>query len=292
MTPPIEKGAPHAVIVVRKAHRRKTRGHHGGAWKVAYADFVTAMMAFFMLLWIIATPDKGRLKGLAEYFSPATAEGAPAVPTLTSMPGDEAGFGGHRRRAQGDAERPLGEVTSEAGTAGAARGGTADVPEAAMRVLADEMTIALEPTPATPLAQRQVRIDQQRDGVRINLMDTANRTMFRGTTAELNDYARELLGRIARKLIKSGAQIAIEGHTDSAGGQSDANWRLSSERALAARSAMVAAGLTVDHFAEVVAKAGTAPIYPDRPDRPENRRITIVVLGAPSVMPRDVSFQF
>ncbi|MBB5685230.1 flagellar motor protein MotB [Sphingobium boeckii] len=280
------------IIVIRKVNRKKPAAHHGGAWKVAYADFVTAMMAFFMLLWLLATPDKGRLKGLAEYFSPATSEGAPAVPTLTNMPGDEAGFGGHRRRAQADAVEAKGETTAEAGTKGAARGGTADIPEAAMRMLADEMMVALEASPATPVDQRQVRVDQQRNGVRINLMDTANRTMFRGPTAELNGYARELLGKVARRLIKSGAQIAIEGHTDSSGGQSDANWRLSSERALAARSAMVAAGLTVDHFSEVVAKAGTAPIYPDRPDRPENRRITIVILGDPSVLPRDVSFKF
>jgi chemotaxis protein MotB len=279
-------------IVIRRARRKKHAAHHGGAWKVAYADFVTAMMAFFMLLWLLSNADKSRLKGLAEYFSPATVDGAPMEPTLTNQPGDTQGIGGHRRRAQADSADPKGEPSAEAGMKGIARGGTADIPEAAMRVLADEMMVTLDASPDTPDGQKQVRIDQNRDGLRVHLMDTANRTMFRGPTAQLNDYARALLVRVARKLVKTGAQIAIEGHTDAVGGQSDANWRLSSERALAARAAMVAGGLTPDRFSEVVAKAGTQPIYPDRPDRPENRRITIVIMGDPSVLPSDVSFKF
>jgi chemotaxis protein MotB len=278
-------------IVIRRARKKVHAPHHGGAWKVAYADFVTAMMAFFMLLWLVANADKSRLKGLAEYFSPATVDGAPMEPTLTNQPGDTQGIGGQRRRAQADSADPKGQPSSEAGTRGIARGGTANIPEAALRVLAEEMMVTLDAAPA-PDGQQQVKVEQDRDGLRVNLMDTANRTMFQGTTANLNDYARDLLVRVARKLVKTGAQVAIEGHTDSTGGQSDANWRLSGERALAARSAMVAGGLTPDRFSEVVAKAGTQPIYPDRPDRPENRRITIVIMGDPSVLPSDVSFKF
>jgi chemotaxis protein MotB len=116
--------------------------------------------------------------------------------------------------------------------------------------------------------------------------------MFRGGTAQLNDFARIMLGKVARKLAGTRAQVAIEGHTDSSGGQSDANWQLSAQRALAARSAMVAAGLTPDRFSEVVAKAGTEPVYSDRPDLPENRRITIVVIAEPTALPRDASFKF
>jgi chemotaxis protein MotB len=280
-------------IVVRKrrtaAHRKV---HHGGAWKVAYADFVTAMMAFFMLLWLLSNPDKGRLKGLAEYFSTATANAAPTA-TLTSQPGTEAGVGGRRRRAQADSHDSRGEASAEAGAKGAARGGTANIPEASQRVFADEMMIALEPPPERPDAAGHVRIDPARDGTRITLMDTARQSIFAGTTAELNGYGRELLRRVARALLKSKASIAIEGHTDAIGGaQSAANWSLSSARALSSRNAMIAAGLPEDRFAEVVAKAGTEPIYADQPDRPENRRITIVVLTEPSVLPRDVSFSF
>ena len=281
-------------IVVRRRRGRHVKPvHHGGAWKIAYADFVTAMMAFFMLLWLISNPDKGRLKGLAEYFSTATINSDPAA-TLTSQPGSDPGIGGRRRRAQSDSHEAQGEATAEAGRKGAARGGTADIPEASQRIFADEMMIALEPPPeASTMAKAKIQVDPTRDGIRISLMDTAHQSIFSGTTATLNAYGRELLTRVAKKLASSGGQIAIEGHTDSLGGaQSETNWQLSSARAMSSRAAMVAAGLPADRFSEVVAKAGTQPIDASRPDRPENRRITIVVLAEPSVLPRDASFQF
>lgn len=279
------------IVVIRKVRRHKHAQHHGGAWKVAYADFVTAMMAFFMLMWLLANQNKAQLRGLAEYFSSDTARSAPAT-TMTNDPGSLPGLGGRNRRAQGHNNDSVGEVSAEAGTVGAARGGTAEIPEAALRVLADEMMIAIQPPNDAPGAKNRATVEKTRDGLRVHLMDNANRTMFVGPTAQLNPYARQVLTRIAQKLVKSSAQVAIEGHTDSAGGQSDANWRLSSERALAARAAMVQAGLTPDRFSEVVAKAGSEPIYPDRPDRPENRRITIVILAEPSALPRDTSFSF
>ncbi|MDF0542509.1 flagellar motor protein MotB [Sphingobium sp. H39-3-25] len=278
-------------IVIRKVKKHGHAAHHGGAWKVAYADFVTAMMAFFMLLWLLANPNKAQLKGLAEYFSPVSA--TESMPTsMTTKPGNQPGLGGHARRAQSDSAVPLGQPSAEAGVSGAARGGTANIPEAALRVLAEEMRLAIEQPMDAQAKEKNLDIEPTRDGVRIHLVDSANRSMFRGSTSELNDYARQMLGKIAHKLVKTGAQIVIEGHTDSTGGQSDANWLLSAQRALAARSAMVGAGLTADRFAEVVAKAGTDPIYPDRPDLPENRRITIVVLAERSALPRDASFKF
>ncbi|HUD95488.1 flagellar motor protein MotB [Sphingobium sp.] len=287
----MSSGGGDPTIIIRKVKKAKHGGHHGGAWKVAYADFVTAMMAFFMLLWLLSNPDKAQLKGLADYFSPVSAKDSPAT-TLTSLPGSQAGLGGHARHAQAADKEPVGEPSAEAGVKGAARGGTAEVPEAALRVLAEEMRLSIEPAVTPVDAKRNVDIEQSREGLRIHLVDSANRSMFRGSTAQLNDFAREMLTKVARRLAGTKAQIAIEGHTDSTGGQSDANWLLSAQRALAARSAMVAAGLTPDRFGEVVAKAGSEPVYPDRPDLPENRRITIVVMAEPSALPRDASFKF
>ncbi|OAN52579.1 MULTISPECIES: flagellar motor protein MotB [unclassified Sphingobium] len=287
----MSSGGGEPTIIIRKVKKAAHGGHHGGAWKVAYADFVTAMMAFFMLLWLLANPDKAQLKGLADYFSPVSAKDSPAT-TLTSLPGAQPGLGGHSRHAQAADSDPVGEPSAEAGVKGASRGGTAEVPEAALRVLAEEMRLSIEPPITAVDARRNVDVEQSRDGLRIHLVDSAKRSMFRGSTAQLNDFARDMLAKVAGKLAGTKAQIAIEGHTDSTGGQSDANWLLSAQRALAARSAMVAAGLTPDRFGEVVAKAGTEPVYPDRPDLPENRRITIVVLAAPSALPRDASFKF
>lgn len=285
------KAADAPQIIVRKVRKNKRKAHHGGAWKVAYADFVTALMAFFMLLWLISNPDKAQLKGLADYFSPVTSDSSPAT-TLTKASGAQPGLGGRTRNAQAADIDPVGQPSAEAGVTGAARGGTASVPEAALRVLAQEMKLALMPPTSTPDANANARIEPSREGLRIHLTDTAARSMFKGGTAELNDYARQMLNKVGKKLVGTRAQVAIEGHTDSMGGQSEANWQLSAQRALAARSALVAAGVTADRFGEVVAKAGSEPVYPDRPDLPENRRITIIILAAPSALPRDASFKF
>jgi chemotaxis protein MotB len=278
-------------IVIRRVKKGGHAAHHGGAWKVAYADFVTAMMAFFMLLWLVANPDKVRLKGLAEYFSPAPPNQS-ASPT-SSVQGDTQGQGGRTRRAQSQEPAPVkGQPTAEAATQGTSRGGRANIPDAALRVLAEELRVSIEAAADPQDARSNVRVDLDRDGVRISLMDTAHRSMFRNGTDQLNPFAQEMLARIAGKLVHAGVQVAIEGHTDSAGGAGAANWRLSADRALAAHAAMVAAGLAPDRFAEVVALAATQPVYPDQPERPENRRITIVALSEPSALPSDVSFKF
>jgi chemotaxis protein MotB len=278
-------------IIIRKVKKVVGGGHHGGAWKVAYADFVTAMMAFFMLLWLLADPDQEKLRGLAEYFSPSSAAGKPGE-TIESDAGEAPGLGGRTRRAQSDNPQTNGQPTSEAATQGTARGGTASVPDASMRVMAEELKLLLQPV-TTPKSERQsVSVEKSRDGIRVSLMDDSNRSMFRPGTAVLNDYARAMLTQVAKKIAKSGIQVAIEGHTDATGGQSDANWRLSADRALAARAALIAGGMTPDRFSEVVALAATQPVYPDQPERAENRRITIVLLAEQSPLPSDVSFRF
>ena len=275
-------------IVIRKI-KKVSGGHHGGAWKVAYADFVTAMMAFFMLLWLIGNPDKQQLKGLAEYFSPASSNSGTAASGDT--PGDSVGAGG-RTRTFADSRTPTGTPAMNAATAGSSRGGTANVPDASLRALAQELRVAIDSVPDAETAKQNMKLESDQNGLRISLMDSAKRSMFKGGTAQLNDFAREMLGHVADKLAKSGAQIAIEGHTDGAGGGNDANWRLSGERALAARGAMIAAGMTPDRFSQIVALANTQPVYPSQPDRPENRRITVVVKGEASSLPTDTSFKF
>lgn len=278
-------------IVIRRIKKAGHAPHHGGAWKVAYADFVTAMMAFFMLLWLVANPDKVRLKGIAEYFTPSPPAASPST-TMTSSPGNTPGLGGRTRRAQADNPKSTGQPTAEAATIGSSRGGTASVPDAATRIMAEELRVAIDNTADVPDARDNIVIEASRDGVRISLMDTARRSMFRGGTATLNGFAIEMLNRISAKLAKTSLQIAIEGHTDSAGGQGPGNWRLSADRALAAHAVMVGAGLRPERFDEVVAMAGSHPVYPGQPDRPENRRITIVALAAASPLPADASFAF
>jgi chemotaxis protein MotB len=247
---------------------------------VAYADFVTAMMAFFMLLWLLSSPDKAKLKGLAEYFTPSPPSSASGTGPQGGAPGSGAG------------SRSKGRTSTEIAAAGPARGGTANVPDASQRVVAAELQIAIDSVPQANDGQKNVTLAVARDGLRITLMDNDRQSMFRAGTAELNPYARVVLGKLAEKLSRSSAQLAIEGHTDGTGGQSDANWQLSGARALAARSALIAAGMTPDRFAEIVALGASQPVYPEQPDRAENRRITVVVMGQQSALPSDASFKF
>nr|WP_294171077.1 flagellar motor protein MotB [uncultured Sphingomonas sp.] len=275
-------------LVIRRVKKAVGGGHHGGAWKVAYADFVTAMMAFFMLLWLLASPDKQQLKGLAEYFSPSTASSSPGE-TVETTPGAEPGLGSQRTRVQAGSSQAQ---AAQAASDDKAAGGSAVMADASLRVIAEELKLLLQPT-SVPRAERQaIQMQQSREGLRVSLMDEANRSMFQGGTAVLNPYARELLREVARKLARSNLQLAIEGHTDGTGGQSSANWQLSASRALAARAALIEGGLTPDRFSEVIALAATQPVYPQEPARPENRRITVVLLNDTSPLPTDASFRF
>jgi len=285
------KGQPdQRPIVIRRVKKVVGGGHHGGAWKVAYADFVTAMMAFFMLLWLLSNPDKEQLKGLAQYFSPSSASGKPGE-TIQSIPSSKPGLGSQQMRAQASDPSRDGRPAAPAAQA-QSKSGSAKVPDANLRVVAEELKLLLQPTSVPRADQQRIQMEQAREGLRVSLMDDVSHAMFKPGTARLNPYAFTLLGQIARKLTSTNVQIAIEGHTDGAGGQSGANWQLSASRALAAREALIAGGLAPDRFSEIVALAATKPVYPDQPLRPENRRITIVLLADSSPLPRDVSFRF
>ena len=271
-------------IVIRRVKKVVAAGHHGGAWKVAYADFVTAMMAFFMLLWLLANPDKQRLKGLAEYFSPSSPSAQPGE-AIESIAASTEGLAGQRQRTPQVAPKSAGSPVSPSASSGAQNGGSAAVPDPTLRIVAEELRLLLQPT-STPSADRMtIQMQRSRDGLRVSLMDDERRSMFKPGTAILNGYARNMLGEVARRLARTELRVAIEGHTDGVGGKGQGNWALSSARALAAQQAVVAGGGPAGRIAEVVALADTQPVYPDQPARPENRRITLVLLAEGSPLP-------
>jgi len=279
------RGGAYGQTIIIKKVKKVAGGHHGGAWKVAYADFVTAMMAFFMLLWLISNPDKIKLKALAEYFSPSISSGG-GVGAAGGTTG-----AGNSKPGSGENRSSTGQPVLETHSLGASRGGTANVPDASMRVMAAELRVAIDSTP-TSQGKQNLAVETAPEGVRVTLMDNDQQSMFRTGTAVLNDYAKGLLARVADKLAKSGAQIAIEGHTDALGGDTETNWRLSGERALAARAQLIADGIAPGRFSQIIAMGATRPVYPDQPNRPENRRITIIVEGQRSSLPSDASFKF
>lgn len=285
-----EKAKPE-VIVIRRKVKVDGGGHHGGSWKIAYADFVTAMMAFFLLLWLLSSPDKAKLEGIAQYFSAQPA-------AIEATAGGNGTLGGdavsHTNAASSGSPSTNSETANDESKAESAEKkhkGDASRPDAALRVLAEELKISFQTVANKAKTTNQTSIKQDREGLRISLVDSTSRPMFRPGTAELYPYAVDAIRLITSRILNGSYRVAIEGHTDAVGGDSDANWRLSGDRANAARRVMAAAGLGRDRMAEVTALAGTDPAYPDDPNRAENRRIVIVILSEPSSYPEDITFK-
>lgn len=279
-------------IIVRRKRAGKHGPHHGGAWKIAYADFVTAMMAFFMLLWLISNANKLSLAGLAEYFSVSPA----AVKTTTGADGVMTGEAtGEAGTSSSGAPSPGLRVdpapNAEQRQSGDSSGrGEAQRPDATMRIIAEELRVTLSESPDVAPMRQQISVSPERDGIRIQLMDSARRPMFRTGTDDIYPYARAALATITRQLLRGSQRLVIEGHTDGTGGY-EGNWRLSGARAQKARQVMMEEGMGADRIAEVVALAGNAPLFPGEPDRPENRRITLVLMSEPAAFPQDMDFR-
>ncbi len=288
--------------VVKKV-KKVAGGHHGGAWKVAYADFTTAMMAFFMLLWLLNVSDKETLEGLADYFSPTSASvsgpsgaGKPFAGTAMDSAGTM-GAGATMVKIQGPPptakanESTLGHASEDKSseTAEQFEAKTPGEADRALAALADQLRQAIQNAPKLARFKDQVLIEETPDGVRIQITDKDRRPLFRKGTAEFYPYAEELLADIGAIISSLPNRIAIVGHTDAGGfGGADgySNWELSADRANAARRVLARSGVTRDRFAEVTGKADTEPLYPTAPLRPENRRIAITVLReAPVVAP-------
>ncbi len=289
--------------IIKKIIKVEGGGHHGGAWKVAYADFVTAMMAFFMLLWLLNVAPPETLNGLADYFSPTTAATVGKSGSKSVNP--------PRSDAKGDNPNPAQIIRVDGPPpsgpdAGKKEGAnqtselapepfdiTEDVidaePNTQLERLRDELQVQLQESEDLVDNQDQIHFEITEDGLKIHLLDKDRRAMFRSGSAELFGYAEEFIRNVAVTLSDTNNRIAILGHTDG-GTYALANgytkWDLSADRANAARRVLQAAGITEDRIAEVIGKSSTDPLYPDEPNRTENRRITLLLLReAPVVQP-------
>ncbi len=271
-------------IIIRRI-KKVSGGHHGGAWKVAYADFVTAMMAFFMLLWLISNPDKEKLKGLAEYFSPSPPS-APAASGQTSGKTSVTAAGGHTMRDKTDAREGGGEPAMLAASAGVARGGSADIPDAALRAIGEEMRLALEAIPTDESTPAMV--ETEGDVLRVSLADSLQKSMFQDGSARLNAHGQRVLAQVATVLAPLDHRISIEGHT--AGGGD--GWGLSAARAASARSTLIGSGVKAPRIIRLSAMADSQPVWPGQPQRAENRRVVIVIHAGPQPLPDNASLRF
>lgn len=245
-------------VIIKKVVKKGHGGHHGGAWKVAYADFTTSMMAFFMLLWLLNVTPKEKLGGISDYFKnpqPMTGKGK-VIP-------------GHEGKMQVMETSPASESESTAST---------------FQELEDKLRDAVEEAIAGSGQQglaEQVLIEGLPEGIRIQMIDKDKRPMFKSASATPEAYAKTIIESVGRVVKDLPFKIAITGHTDAtpyhtASGYT--NWELSSDRANAARKVLEGTGVAFERFSKVVGYSSTAPYKLDDPRHPSNRRIGILIL--------------
>ena len=267
--------------IVIKRIKKISGGGHGAAWKIAYADFVTAMMAFFLLMWLLGSTTKAQLQGIAEYFK---------NPQKVSMAGGS-GAGSANSVIQGggtDLTRTAGQVRSGATPGRIAKpDATArkaeEVDKKNLEALKKALEAQIQSDPQLNAFRSQLLIDITREGLRIQVVDSDKRPMFGLGGAHLESYARTIFQDIAPTLNQLPNAISITGHTDALTyqnqGRGYSNYNLSADRANAVRQVLVQSGLAEPKVLRVVGMGSASPYDPQNPDSPLNRRVSIVVLS-------------
>ena len=293
--------------IIKRVKKYEHGGHHGGAWKVAYADFVTAMMAFFLLLWLLNATTEEQKRGIAEYFSPVpgavgettggqgffkgdtvTTDGKLVesnAPVSVTIPIPTTAFDQEKTEGENDKQASKDKAESE-------KEAEATDPDKAEKLLAEledkqfkeaehQLRQAIQNIPDIKELAENLIIDNTPEGLRIQLVDQDKNSMFPRGSTEMNEKARILMHQVAKVVAKLPQKISISGHTDStpyANTKGYDNWDLSTDRANASRRALVEAGLERARIVNLTGKADTEPLVKDDPTSPQNRRISIVLL--------------
>jgi chemotaxis protein MotB len=293
-------------IIIKRIKRSSGPGHHGGAWKVAYADFVTAMMAFFLLMWLINTTSPEQKRGIADYFAQAsvseTTSGSGGILAGTALGNEGAKQNGSQsiiQDASPDSRHPNDGKSRDGAKSASADQATSDAVKdqqqkqreaAAFASAAQSLRQALQDMPELAELSKNIIIDQTPEGLRIQLVDQEGRSMFNPGATTPNDRAKLLLRAIAKIINQLPNRISIYGHTSASagqGGKAEGDWTLSAGRADASRRILQTAGVDADRVYQVSGKATSEPLYPDDPTLPGNRRIAIVLLREAPVLPPD-----
>lgn len=296
-------------IIIKKI-KKGGHGHHGGAWKVAYADFVTAMMAFFLLLWLLNSTTEEQKMGLADYFSPASVSepnsgsGGVLGGVTISVDGNQVSAGGPSEggatlpippsattspiESEGDdpadPDAEIKEVNSE--TAEEVNEESVDEllarrEQEQFEAAEEALRQAIESVPALEALHDSLLIEQTPEGLRIQLIDQDGYSMFASGSSNPNEQLIQLIGLVSQVVTQMPNKLSISGHTDSVPYRTDngyTNWELSSDRANAARRLLVDGGLDQARVANVQGRSATEPLLPEDTTNPGNRRISIVLL--------------
>ncbi|MCL2831195.1 MAG: flagellar motor protein MotB [Betaproteobacteria bacterium] len=265
-------------IIVKRV-KKAAHGHHGGAWKLAYADFVTAMMAFFLLMWLLGSTAKSDLEGIAEYFR---------TPLKVALQGGS-GSGDSSSIIKGGGT----DLTRQSGQQ--VRSNVKEPDREQLRReferreremlsnLKASIESMIEKNPTLLRFKQQILLDITTEGLRIQIVDERNRPMFDLSSADLKPYTKEILHEIGKLLNAVPNRVSLSGHTDAAqyatGGHGFSNWELSANRANASRRELIAGGMDEQKVLRVVGLASTVLFNANDPLDPVNRRISIVVMN-------------
>lgn len=284
------KDKPLQPIIIKKI--KKGGGHHGGAWKVAYADFVTAMMAFFLLLWLLNVTTDEQKAGIADFFDPnprvsQSVSGAGGLLGGLSVSPDGAQINDKAPVAPPDSqlqatlqgnERTLtqAEINQQQLEEAQRKQEEAEFEkaEAAIRE-------AIESSPDLAELSKNLMIDMTPEGLRIQIIDQEGNSMFPSGSAQMYEKTKALMKKVAGAIKDMPNQISVRGHTDSLpfkGGNGDTNWELSTDRANASRRVLLESGLSEKRLNNVLGKADTDHLLPEKPNDARNRRISIILL--------------
>ena len=268
--------------IVVKRIKKTAGGHHGGAWKLAYADFMTAMMAFFLLMWLLGSTSQGDLKGIADYFlnplKVGLSGGSGAGDATSILQGggkDLYMSSGQVKRGDIDAEKRM--------RAEDVRKEFERREKISLNELKSSIEKLIEKNSTLRQFKNQLLLDVTTEGLRIQIIDEQNRPMFDTSSAELKPYSKEILREIGKALNAVPNKVSFSGHTDAAqfsgGERGFSNWELSANRANASRREMIAGGMDENKVLRVVGLSSMVLFDKNDPLSPANRRINVVVLN-------------
>jgi chemotaxis protein MotB len=289
--------------IIIKRVKKVEGGAHGGAWKVAYADFVTAMMAFFLLLWLLNVTTDEQKSGIADYFAPTTVS--------FSRSGSGGVMGGLTLSSEGakssddNSSAVVVQLTTElTAPTEVSKADSESLADATEKQLEEEMAAREQSTfdeaqnvleavfkenPELEEMSEQVKIDMTDEGMRIQIVDQEGGSMFVAGTNQLTERSKKVVGEIAAVISKLPNDISISGHTDASPYDNkktgESNWELSSGRANASRRVLEEFGVEPERIARVIGKADQDPLIEEDPFLPENRRISIILLRRATVLP-------
>lgn len=273
--------------IVIKRIKNVAAGSHGGAWKIAYADFVTAMMAFFLLMWLLGSTAKGDLAGISEYFK------TPLKVALMggAGSGDSSSVikGGGRDLTRSEGQVKSGDLPTEKkiiNTKAAQEEFLRKEREkeaAKLKELKSSIEKSIENNAKLKPFKNQILLDITSEGLRIQIVDDKNRPMFQSGSAQLESYTREILHAIGQTLNDVPNKVSISGHTDAAlyggGDKGYSNWELSADRANATRRELLSGGMSEDKIVRVVGLSSAVLFNKEDPLSPSNRRISLIVMN-------------